>query len=85
MKTVDIGGMPQSLADFAHGLGSEPVVVTDGGTPVAVVVPVEEADAETLSPSNNPKFLEIIQESRDSYAREGGISSEEVRRQLGID
>jgi hypothetical protein len=85
MKTVEISGEAQSLADFAHSLGAEPVVVTDQGAALAYVVRIEPDDAETLSLSRNPQFLEMIQQSLDSYAREGGIPSAEARRLLGID
>jgi antitoxin (DNA-binding transcriptional repressor) of toxin-antitoxin stability system len=85
MKTIEISGEPQSLADFAHNLGGEPVVVTEQGTPLAYVIRLEPDDEETISLSKNPKFLEIIQQSIDSYAKDGGIPSADVRRRLGID
>ncbi len=85
MKTIEISDEPQSLADFAHNLGAEPVVVTDRGAALAYVVRIEPDDNETISLSKNPKFLEIIQQSLDSYAKDGGIPSAEARRLLEID
>jgi hypothetical protein len=85
MKTIEISGESQSLADFAHNLGTEPVVVTDRGAALAYVVRIEPDDEETISLSKNPKFLAIIQQSMETYAKDGGIPSAEARRLLGID
>jgi hypothetical protein len=40
------------------------------------------ADIETVSLSNNPKFLNLIERSRARQKSEGGISTEEMRRRL---
>ena len=42
------------------------------------------ADFETVSLSTNPKFLAMIERSRARQKLEGGISSGEMRRRLGI-
>jgi hypothetical protein len=39
---------------------------------------------ETVPLSSNPRFLELIERSRLRLAKEGGVSPEEVRRQLGL-
>lgn len=44
---------------------------------------LESVDVETIALSINPRFLEIIENSRARYKSEGGISSEEMRRRLG--
>lgn len=74
-----------SLAECARGITTEPLVVTKEGRPVAVLLPLENADLETVSLSSNPRFLALIERSRVRLAEEGGLSSEEVRRQLGIE
>jgi prevent-host-death family protein len=84
MKTVDLAKATASLRKYAEQADREVVVVTRRGKPMAAVVPVEDYDLESLSLSTNPKFLEIIAESRRSLKREGGIPIEEVRRRLGI-
>ncbi|GFP20502.1 hypothetical protein HKBW3S03_02005, partial [Candidatus Hakubella thermalkaliphila] len=42
------------------------------------------ADMETVSLSTNPQFLALIERSRARQQAEGGISSEEMRRRLGL-
>jgi len=84
MKTVEIKDATVGLGQYAAHISDDPVVVTDHGRPVAALVAVENADMETVSLSTNPKFIELIQRSRVRQAREGGISSAEMRRRLGI-
>jgi uncharacterized protein (DUF433 family) len=45
---------------------------------------IENADMETISLSTNPKFLAIIERSQARQEAEGGISSDEMRRRLGL-
>lgn len=84
MKTVEIGKATMTLADCARKASLEPLVVTDNGTPVAVVLPLENTDLETASLSSNPRFLKLIEHSRSRMREEGGIPSVEVRRRLGL-
>jgi hypothetical protein len=56
VKTVEIGKATMTLADCARKASLEPLVVTDNGTPVAVVLPLENTDLETASLSSNPRF-----------------------------
>ena len=73
-----------SLAEYARGSAQEPLVVTDHGRPVAVLLPLENADLETASLSSNPRFLELIERSRSRISEEGGISGDQVRQRLGL-
>jgi hypothetical protein len=50
-----------------------------------VLVPVEEgADIESVSLSMNPDFIALIERSRAQHKPGSGISSDEMRRELGI-
>jgi antitoxin (DNA-binding transcriptional repressor) of toxin-antitoxin stability system len=60
-----------------------PLVVTDHGRPVAALLPLPNADMETVSLSTSPKFPALIERSRERQSKEGGISSDEIRRRLG--
>jgi hypothetical protein len=84
MKTVRITDLSPSLLDYVRGLGEDPAILTHDGEPVAVLFPVKDADMETVSLSFNPKFLAIIERSRDSLARGEGYSTEDIRREFGI-
>ena len=42
------------------------------------------ADWESLSLANNPRFIELIEESRRSYREESSIPLEALRAELGL-
>ncbi len=71
-----------SLADYVRSLGREPAIAAYDGKPVAVLVAI--ADIETVSLSNNPQFLEMIERSRQQQKAGKVMSSEEVRKKLGL-
>ena len=84
MKTLDVEQATESLRDYARGVVKEPMVLTDGGKPIAALVSLREVDQETISLSLNPRFIALIEQSRVRQEAEGGISSKEMRRRLGI-
>ena len=83
IRTVDIADAIQTLAEYTRQLDGGPIVVTSGGQPLAAVVPMQDADLETVSLSMDPQFMEIIQRSRARGEREGGIAADEVERKFG--
>ena len=84
MKKVQVTEITGSLTEYIEDLGEEPVILMTKRKPLAVLLPVKDADLETVSLSMNPNFIELIQRSRERHAREGGTSSDELRRQLGL-
>ena len=84
MKTVEIGDATQTLGEAARGVCDEPVVLTEDGRPMAVLLPIENADLETVSLSSNPRFLAMIERSRTRQREEGDLSPDQVRRRLGL-
>ena len=85
MKTLEKSEATQSLAAYTSEVAEEPLVVTVDGQPVAALMALHNADFETISLSTNPRFIELIERSRERQKREGGISSAEMRRRLGLD
>ena len=83
-KTIQLSKATESLATYIQDLDGGPIVVTNRGRAIAAVIPVNDADAETISLSQNPKFRAIINQSRARQKREGGLSSDEMRRRFGI-
>ena len=82
MKTVEKQDATRTLADYAADIQGGPVVVTDHGSPVAALVPIENADLETVALSTNRQFLDLIERSRSRVQAEGGVSSEEMRKRF---
>jgi hypothetical protein len=84
MKILELSEATAPLADYAKDLDQEPLILHVDGQPVAALMAIENADLETISLSNNPKFLEILERSRKRLREEGGISPDEMRRRLGL-
>jgi antitoxin (DNA-binding transcriptional repressor) of toxin-antitoxin stability system len=82
MKTIERTDATDSLAKYAEQVANLPIVITDHGQPIAALLPVPNADLETISLSTNPQFLSLISLSRVGQEKEGGISGEEMRRRL---
>jgi prevent-host-death family protein len=83
VRAIEISEAVLSLAEYAQQVSAEPVVVTKDGQPLAVVVSAGNADMESISLSLNPEFMEIINRSRQRQEKDGGISSEEMRKRFG--
>lgn len=79
LRKIEIADATEPLARYAQSMEEGPLVVTRDGQPIAVVISVDNTDLETVSLSNHPGFLEVIERSRERQKREGGLSSAEVR------
>ncbi len=84
MRVIEKAEATATLAEYAAEVEKEAVIVTSNGKPIAAIVPIENADLETFSLSTHPKFIDLIECSRARHRAEGGISSEEMRRRLGL-
>jgi len=84
LRIIDITEATRPLAAYAQRADTGPLVVTANGKPIAVVLPIENADTETIALSENPQFLAIIERSRERQKREGGLTSDQVRARLGV-
>ena len=84
MKTLELSQATSSLAKYAKEAKKGTVVVTAKGKPIAAVIPFSKEDLESAQLAENPRFVAMIQRSRSRHAREGGISTAEMRRRLGL-
>jgi antitoxin (DNA-binding transcriptional repressor) of toxin-antitoxin stability system len=83
MKAIEISEV-SALAPHIQPGCSEPFLLTDHGRVVATVVPADEEDAESMLLSISPRFAAILERSRTRLESEGGLSSDQVRKRLGI-
>jgi prevent-host-death family protein len=81
MKVIETTNATATLAEYAAEIESGPVIVTNQGKPVAALVPIENADLESISLSTNPDFIALIERSRARLKSEGSIPSDEMRHQ----
>lgn len=86
MKTLEIVQATAPVAAYLEEIenNQQPVIFTVAGRPVAALVPIENTDLETAALSSYPQFLALIERSRARHKAEGGISSDEMRRRLGL-
>jgi antitoxin (DNA-binding transcriptional repressor) of toxin-antitoxin stability system len=82
VKTLELRKATGSLAGYVGAAQKGPVVFTVKGDPVAALVPVTNADLETISLSSNPTFLRLIGRSRTAWKAGGGLSAGHVRVRL---
>jgi antitoxin (DNA-binding transcriptional repressor) of toxin-antitoxin stability system len=84
MNTVEMDQATEPLAEYARRVKKGPVLLTIRGKPVAALVAVANADAETIALSMNDRFLSLIERSRARHKAEGGLSAAEMRKRLGL-
>ena len=84
MKKVELARATDSLESYARRLGQEPLVLTEDGHAIAALLPVDDAEVESMMLSLSPKFQAIIDGARAEHESGASLSAEEARRELGI-
>jgi prevent-host-death family protein len=84
MTKVEYKKASRPLSEYAEKARKGPIIVVKRGKPFAAVVPIRNADEETVALSTSRKFLKIIDRSRARVRKAGGISASELRRRLGL-
>jgi PHD/YefM family antitoxin component YafN of YafNO toxin-antitoxin module len=82
MRKIDIRRVAGPVSRLAREARHEPVILTTRGRPDVALVSVRDADWETLTVATSPKFLRIVEKSRASLRKKGGIPIEEMRARL---
>jgi prevent-host-death family protein len=84
MKTLELEDATAPLAEYARHADQETVIVTVNGKPVAALIGMENTDLETATLSTDPQFIALIEHARTRQQAEGGASSAEIRKRLGM-
>ena len=82
MKSVEIKDAKATLREYAAGLSQGPVVLTRGGKAVAALVRIRQVDLESLLVSESAVFKRIVERSRASYKRSGGLTRAQMEERL---
>ena len=80
MKTIGLTEATKPLADYVKEMGGMSIMIMYKGVALAALVPMDNADYETVSLSTNPEFIAILERSRARGREEGGFSTEEMRK-----
>ncbi len=81
MRTVQVA-QSATAGELFDQASAEPVLLRVPSGRAFVLVEVDRDDAETLTLADNAKFNDILSRSR-ACRREGWLSTEQVRAQLG--
>jgi antitoxin (DNA-binding transcriptional repressor) of toxin-antitoxin stability system len=82
MTKVEFKKPSGPLSEYAENARKDPIIVIKRGKPLAAVIPLRNADEETIALSTSRKFENIIERSRTRVRREGAISASKLRRRL---
>jgi prevent-host-death family protein len=78
MKTATQTEVAANFARYVKAAKKGPVIVTDNGKPVAILLKSEsDEDVERLLMGHSPKLQAILQSARKRFRDGGGISHEE--------
>lgn len=73
-----------TLAEVIAMMKSRVAIITKKGKPVLQITNVAGGDPECLALANDPKFMKKLADSERSYFREGGVSSEQVLKEVAL-
>jgi hypothetical protein len=80
MKTIELTEATKPLADYVKEMDGMSIMIMYKGVALAALVPLDNADYETVSLSTNPEFIAMLERSRARGREEGGFSTEEMRK-----
>jgi hypothetical protein len=85
MKVLPLEGMTLTVPELVEMAKGDAVILTRDGQPLVTVRNVSGSDWESTALAHNPKFAALIEQSRHSYRDRGGISLEQLRRELDLE
>ena len=85
MKTIELTEATKPLADYVKEMDGMSIMIMYKGVALAALVPLDNADYETVSLSTNPEFIAMLERSRARGREEGGFSTEEMRKMFEKD
>jgi hypothetical protein len=83
MNSIELSEV-SALAPHVHSGEQVPLFVTENGHTVAAIVHIDDADKEDFLLSINPQFQSILERSQRRFEKEGGVSSDEIRKRLDL-
>jgi antitoxin (DNA-binding transcriptional repressor) of toxin-antitoxin stability system len=75
MKKIELTEATKPLAEYVKEMDGQSVMIMYKGVALAALVPMDNADYETVSLSTNPEFIAMLERPRARGRKEGGIST----------
>jgi hypothetical protein len=85
MKVVPLESTTLSVPELVELAKGEAIILTRDGQPLVSVQDVSGTDWESASLARNTRFIALTERSRRSLREDGGISLDELRRELDLD
>ncbi|HEY7491555.1 MAG TPA: hypothetical protein VIH59_10665 [Candidatus Tectomicrobia bacterium] len=85
MKRIELTEATRPLAEYVKEMDGQSVMIIYKGVALAALVPMGNADYETVSLSTNPEFMAMLDRSRARGRKEGGMSTEAMRQMFADD
>jgi prevent-host-death family protein len=83
MKIASVADVKAHLSAYIKSSADELVVITKNGKPVAVLLPMEDADElERLALAYSRRFQAILHEAREQIRAGGGIAHDDFWREV---
>ena len=82
MKKIELTDATKSLADYVKEMDGISIMIMYKGVALAALVPLDNADYETVSLSTNPEFIAMLERSRARGREKGGFSTAEMRKKF---
>ena len=85
MKQIELTEATRPLAEYVKEMDGQSVMIMYKGVALAALVPMDNADYETVSLRTNPEFMAMLERSSARGRKEGGMSTEEMRKMFADD
>jgi antitoxin (DNA-binding transcriptional repressor) of toxin-antitoxin stability system len=85
MKKIELTEATRPLAEYVKEMDGQSVMIMYQGVALAALVPMDNADYETVSLNTNPEFIAMLERSRARGRKKGGISTAEMRKMFEDD
>lgn len=85
MRALPLEETTLTVPELAELVKEGPVILTRNGHPWMTIKDASGSDWESISLASNPRFMALIDESRRSHRKEGGIRLDDLRRELGLE
>jgi prevent-host-death family protein len=77
MKFANVRELKNKTSEILRKAEKEAVIITSKGKPRAIVTAISEEDFEDYLLDHSPKLLDVLEEAREEYYAQGGLTMEE--------
>lgn len=80
MKFANVRELKNKTSEILRRAEKDDVVITSQGKPRAIISAITEDDFEDYLLEHSPAFLKALEQAREEYLREGGLTLAKYRK-----